>query len=46
MTVTVSVFFSEKNSKYWKIHRNSTQLRLKTLINKDFLLNGFQISHE
>ena len=32
-----------KNIKCWEINRKNNLLRLKTLINNDFLLNGFQI---
>ena len=42
-TVTVSITFSNKNIKYWRINCKSIRLRLKTLTKNDFLLIGFQI---
>ena len=39
----VSITFSHKNIKYWKINLKSIRLGLKTLINNDILLNRFQI---
>ena len=42
-TVTVYINFSHKKISYWKIDCKNIRLRLKTLINNDFLLNGFQI---
>lgn len=42
-TVTVSTTFLDKNIKYWKINCKKHSIRLKTLINNDFLLNDFQI---
>ena len=42
-TVTICVTISDMKIKYWRINLKSTQLRLKTLINNDFLVNGFQI---